>query len=106
VALLIGSGASGFSPQVERSGDGARWLPVEVVAVGGGPRRLVLRLEGVGRGGQVRVTLERPRPASEPSDRMRVEGVGLFASEVGLRTDIRRFLRGVPDRQLYNGRFA
>ena len=57
-------------------------------------------------GDQVRVVLTRRSRAPEAASALRVEEVGLFASEDGLLRDARRFLRGVPDRQLYNGILA
>jgi hypothetical protein len=63
----------------------------------------LLRLSGIQSGDQVRVTLERRRGDDEQKERLRVEEIGLFASDVGLLADSRGLLRGVLDRQLYNG---
>jgi hypothetical protein len=102
VALLLGSRAAGLQAHVERSSSGARWLAVAVTEASGGLRRRLLRLTGVGQGDLVRVTLERASGSSEPSERLRVEEVGLFAAENGLLSDERGFLHGVPDRRVYN----
>ena len=105
-ALLLGAGASSLATSVEHSGAGAGWQPVVADVLPGKSPRRVLRLSGLASGDAVRVTLERRSEAGEPKERLRVEEVGLFGSEDGLLTDTRSFLRGVLDRQLYNGLLA
>ncbi len=105
-ALLLGVGAAGLTPTVERASGRTSWQPVEALEASGGPRRRVLQLTGISSGDQVRVALERQAASRESGERLRVEEAGLFASEKGLLTDARRFLRDLPDRRLYNGLLA
>jgi hypothetical protein len=105
-ALLLGAGASSLATTVEHSGAAGGWQPAAAVVVPGKSPRRVLRLSGLANRDRVRVTLGRESGAGEPKERLRVEEVGLFASEDGLLTDTRWFLRGVLDRQLYNGLMA
>lgn len=105
-ALLLGASAGAFSATVERADARSGWQPVEASEAGGGARRRVLRLAGLKSGERVRVKLERRGDAAPAGERMRVEEVGLFESEAGLLSDTRPFLRGVPDRRLYNGLLA
>jgi hypothetical protein len=104
-ALLLGAGAWSLQVRVEHS-SGSGWSPVAAAEAGSAPRRRVLRLSDIAAGDHVLVTLERPRSSSERPERMRVEETGLFASEAGLASDDRAFLRSVSDRQLYNGLLA
>ena len=105
-ALLLGAGAAGLTPAVEHAGTSSSWEPVATEERGGGSRRRVLLLSGLAGGDRVRVTLVRQAGAAEPAEPLRVEEIGLFASEAGLLADARGFLKGVPDRQLYNGLLA
>jgi hypothetical protein len=105
-ALLLGAGATGLAAAVEYAPGGSSWLPVETHESGGGARRRVLQLSGIAGGGRVRVTLVRQDDSGEPGEGIRVEEVGLFATDDALLTDARGFLRDVPDRQLYNGLLA
>lgn len=105
-ALLLGVGATGLTPAVERADRRSSWQPVAAREADGGPRRRLLRLTGLKAGDHVRVILERPRGFPEARERLRVEEIGLFVSEDGLLTDTRRFLRDLPDRRVYNGILA
>jgi len=105
-ALLLATEAASLQAGVEHAGDEGSWRPVEVEAAESGPRRRVLHLAGLGSGDRVRVSLARPASDRGPDDRLRVEEVGLFASERGLRNDDRSVLKGVPDGRLYNGILA
>ncbi len=105
-ALLLGASAGGLRVDVEHTGGGSAWQTVETRESDGHLRRRVLQLGTPGIGTRVRVTLTR-EPASRESDELlRVEEVGLFASEAGLAEDARAFLRGLPDRRVYNGILA
>jgi hypothetical protein len=103
-ALLLGAGASGLATAVEFAPAGSSGLPVEIRESGGGARRRLLQLSGIAGGGRVKLTLE--RQDSEARENLRVEEVGLFATDEALLTDARGFLRDVTDRQLYNGLLA
>jgi hypothetical protein len=105
-SLLVGAGASGLATTVEYAPAGSGWVPVETRESGGGARRRLLQLSGIAGGGRVRLTLERQAGSGAPGERLRVEEVGLFATDDGLLGDARGFLRDVPDRQLYNGLLA
>ncbi|MFI4944655.1 MAG: hypothetical protein ACHP85_15415, partial [Burkholderiales bacterium] len=105
-ALLLGAGASGLAAAVEYAAGGSSWLPVETRESGGGARRRVIQLSGVAGGGRVRVTLLRQEDPGQPGEGLRVEEIGLFATDDALLADARGFLRDVPDRQLYNGLLA
>jgi len=76
--------------------------PLRATESGGGFRRRVLQLEG-DVGGRSVVVLERAPGSAEP---LRVEEVGLFASDAGLLRDERPFLRSLPDRRVYFGLLA
>jgi hypothetical protein len=104
--LLLGVESSFLVAAVEHARPLAGWQPVVAQELGGRSRRRLLRLSGIASGEQVRVTLERVGRRAESADRLRVEEVGLFASEAGLLTDARGFLREVPDRELYEGLLA
>ena len=78
---------------------GSNGPPVRATEAGGGFRRRVLRFEEAV-GGRIVVTLERPPGASEA---LRIEEVGLFASDARLLRDERPFLRSLPDRRVYYG---
>ena len=104
--LLLGVDSSFLAAVVEHTTARTSWQPVATQELGGRSRRRLLRLSGIASGDQVRVTLERLGKRAESTDRLRVEEVGLFASEAGLLGDARGFLRDVPDRQVYNGILA
>jgi hypothetical protein len=105
-ALLLGARVADLGVSVERAAGGSGYVPVAAASTSGGPRRSVVQLRGIGSADRVRVRLERVHASGEQAERLRVEEVGLFASEAGLGRDARWFLRGVPDRQLYNGLLA
>jgi hypothetical protein len=104
--LLLGVGSSFLRAVVEHTTVRSSWRPVATQELGGRSRRRLLRLSGIASGDQVRVTLERTRRRLEPTGRLRVEEVGLFATEAGLLQDDRGFLRDVPDRRVYGGFLA
>lgn len=108
-ALLLGASADGLKVDVEHAGGAASWQPTsarESGGGGGGLRRRVVKLDGPANVGRLRVTLTRTAAPADPEARLRVEEIGLFASEAGLADDVRRVLGGVPDRRLYNGILA
>lgn len=76
--------------------------PLRATESGGGFRRRVLQLEGDA-GVRCVVVLERAPGSAEP---LRVEEVGLFASDAGLLRDERPFQRSLPDRRVYYGLLA
>jgi hypothetical protein len=94
-ALLLPARSDALSVSVRR-GNGAA---VGATEAGGGFRRRVLQLEEAA-GGHLVVTIERPPGASE---NLRVEEVGLFASDARLLGDERPFLTSLPDRRVYYG---
>jgi len=103
-ALLLGATAADLAVTVLQAEGRPEWQPVETLETGGGSRRRVLHLVGDRVGGPVRVVLTR-EPAPRET-RLRVEEVGLFASEAGLARDARGFLRHLPDRRVYYGILA
>lgn len=105
-ALLLGAGTDGLTVRVEQGGDGSAWQPVATRDSGGGARRRLLRFEPPGTVSRVRVTLARETAPPDAGARLRVEEAGLFASEDGLASDVRWFLRGSPDRRVYYGILA
>jgi hypothetical protein len=104
--LLLGASADGLGVEIELSGDGSIWRSLATSESGGGPRRRLVRFDATGAEQLLRISLTRPAPAPGPEERLRVEEAGLFASETGLRADGRGFLRGEPDRRVYNGILA
>ncbi len=107
-ALLLGASADGLKVDVEHAGGAASWQPTPTreSGGGGGVRRRVVQLHGPANVGRLRVTLTRTAAPADPEVRLRIEEIGLFASEAGLAEDVRRILGGVPDRRLYNGILA
>jgi hypothetical protein len=105
-ALLLGATTTDLTGAVARSDGRSAWQPVETFETGGGSRRRVLRLGGARVGDRIRVVLTREPATGESATRLRVEEVGLFASEAGLSRDIRGFLLGFPDRRVYYGFLA
>jgi hypothetical protein len=94
-ALLLPARSDDLSVGLRRENGTA----VRAAEAGGGFRRRVLQLdEAVG--GHLVVTIERPPGASEA---LRVEEVGLFASDARLLRDERPFLTSRPDRRVYYG---
>jgi hypothetical protein len=93
--LLLPARADALSASLRRQGG----PPVRTTEAGGGFRRRVLLFEPAVTG-RLLVVLERPPVASES---LRVDEVGLFASDVGLLRDERPFLRSLPDRRVYYG---
>ena len=94
-ALLLPARADALSVSLRRENGAA----VRATEAGGGFRRRVLRFEDAV-GGRLVVTLERPPGVS---DVMRIEEIGLFASDARLLRDERPFLRSLPDRRVYYG---
>lgn len=94
-ALLLPARADALAVSVR----GPNAVAVRATEAGGGFRRRVLRFEGAV-GGRLAVTLERPPGSSEV---LRVEELGVFASDARLLRDERPFLRSLPDRRVYYG---
>ena len=105
-ALLLGATAGDLAATVLRSDGRSGWQAVETAESGGGLRRRVLTLAGTSAGDRIRVVLTREPAGRDPSARLRVEEIGLFASEAGLASDSRGFLRDLPDRRVYYGLLA
>jgi hypothetical protein len=94
-ALLLPARSDALSASLRRE-DGKA---VPTAEAGGGFRRRLLRLEEPV-DGRVVVRLERSPGALEA---LRVEEIGLFASDARLLRDDRPFLRSLPDRRVYYG---
>ena len=104
--MLLGASAAGLTATVLRPDRQSGWREVETKEEGRGPRRRVLQMVGLRVGDRARVVLERTSVSGESATRLRVEEVGLFASEAGLAQDARGFLRQLPDRRVYYGVLA
>jgi hypothetical protein len=104
--LLLGTSADGLSVELEQSGGGTAFGPVVTGESGGGARRRLIHFAPDSSSRRLRVTLGRPDGLGGSDQRLRVEEVGLFASETGLASDARGFLTSQPDRRVYNGILA
>jgi hypothetical protein len=104
--LLLGVDSSFLAIVVEHTTARSSWQPVATEELSGRSRRRLVRLSGIASGDRVRVTLERVGKHAESTERLRVEEVGLFATEAGLLGDVRWFLRDRPDREVYGGVLA
>jgi hypothetical protein len=104
--LLLGARSAGLDVAVFGAGPGGTWQRIDVGETSRGIRRRRLFHLAPGSTLPLRVLVRRSPGPGEPDGALRVEEIGLFASEEALLADARRFLTAETDRRVYNGILA